>query len=59
MINQRYIEERRRHYRPFGDEPTVHCDWCGTLLEAADAVYSIYNGKPICGRCKDLEEDDR
>jgi formylmethanofuran dehydrogenase subunit E len=54
-----YIEERRRHYRPFGDEPMVHCDRCGILLEEADAAYSASTGKPLCGRCKDIEEADR
>ena len=54
-----YIEERRAHYAPFGEEPTVRCDFCNKLLEAADAAYSAYNGKPLCGRCKDIEEAER
>jgi phage FluMu protein Com len=52
-----YIEERRMHYAPYGEEPTVRCDFCNKLIEAADAAYSAYNGKPLCGRCKRLEED--
>ncbi len=51
-----YIEERRAHYHPFGEEETVRCDFCNKLLERADAAYSAYNGKPLCGRCKDQEE---
>jgi formylmethanofuran dehydrogenase subunit E len=53
------INERRAHYAPFGEEPTVRCDFCNKLLEAADAASSAYNGKPLCGRCKDLEEAER
>ena len=52
-----YIEERRLRYRPFGDEPTVHCAGCGTLIEEVDAAHSIYNGKPLCGRCAGLESE--
>lgn len=51
-----YIEERRAHYHPFGEEETVRCDFCNKLLEAADAAYSAFNGKPLCGRCKQNEE---
>jgi formylmethanofuran dehydrogenase subunit E len=52
-----YIQERRMHYNgSYGDEPTARCDFCNTLLEAADAAYSAYNGKPLCGRCKQAEE---
>lgn len=51
-----YIEERRAHYHPFGEEETVRCDFCNTLLERADAAYSALNGKPLCGRCKWAED---
>jgi hypothetical protein len=53
-----FIQERRLHHNGgYGDEPTVCCDWCNTLLEAADTSYNRYNGKPICGRCKGIENE--
>jgi hypothetical protein len=52
-----YIQERRMHYNGgFGDEETVCCDMCNKRIEAADTVYSAFNGKPLCGRCKQAEE---
>lgn len=53
-----YIQERRLHYNGgFGDEPTVICDGCSKRIEAADAGNSLFNGKPICGRCAGLESE--
>ena len=48
-----YVDSQRP---PYGEEPTVRCDFCNKLLEAADAAHSIYNGQPLCGGCKDQEE---
>ncbi len=56
---QASIEERRAQDAPFGEEPTIHCDFCNKVLEAGDAASSAYNGKPLCGRCKDREQAER
>jgi formylmethanofuran dehydrogenase subunit E len=55
-----FIQERRMHYNGgYGDEPTVICDDCGIRIEEADAAYSLYNGRPICGRCAALQHAER
>jgi NAD-dependent SIR2 family protein deacetylase len=41
-----YIEERRAHYAPFGEEPTVRCDFCNKLLEP---VMHFRNNEPTDG----------
>lgn len=54
-----YINERRAHYHPWGEEPTAICDECGQSWQRTDMGHSIYNGKPICPRCESIQHAER
>ncbi len=54
-----YINERRAHYHPWGEEPTDVCDECGQRWLRADMGYSPYNGRPICPRCDNILHAER
>lgn len=47
------VDGRRAGY---GDEEVSTCDECGRPFLAAEASWSVWNGRPICPRCAAIQQ---